>query len=177
MSKASTALQKRPEIFRLHLSSVPLIRCVLPQRLAAITSGSIPWPSHQARSLPRRWSSRWCSRQMGTVNRSLTFRPHRARFRKLDIVRVRRCSAADHPIAEMPRTSVVRVSRSITGLRTVDAERSRARDRPRRDSRPGSLPYTKMVFNVRWRAQILNNLWNAVVLLAFGRACFCAATF
>ena len=40
-----------------------------------MTRGSIPWFSHQVSSLPRRCSSRWCSLQMGTVKRSLTFRP------------------------------------------------------------------------------------------------------
>src|SRR6516164_3382220 len=48
--------------------------CVLAQSFAATGNGSIPWLSHQARSSPRRWSSRWCSRQIGTVKRSLTFR-------------------------------------------------------------------------------------------------------
>src|SRR6516165_10090189 len=48
--------------------------CVLAHKAAAIASGSIPWLCHQARSLPRRCSSRWCSRQIGTVKRSLTLR-------------------------------------------------------------------------------------------------------
>jgi hypothetical protein len=41
----------------------------------ALTVGSIPTFSHQAASFPQRCTSRWCPRQSGTVNSSLTLRP------------------------------------------------------------------------------------------------------
>src|ERR1700758_3369936 len=54
--------------FSIFPAAAASIAWVLAQRRAAIGRGSIPLSSHQARSLPRRCSSRWCSLQMGTVN-------------------------------------------------------------------------------------------------------------
>jgi O-antigen ligase len=41
----------------------------------AVVVGSIPAFPHQAASSPERWTSRWCPRQSGTVNSSLTLWP------------------------------------------------------------------------------------------------------
>jgi hypothetical protein len=49
------------------------------QSCAAILSGAMPSFFHQCGSSRERWSSRWCNRQSGTENSSLTFRL-RARF-------------------------------------------------------------------------------------------------
>src|SRR5262249_15908312 len=49
---------------------------VASQSPRAIWIGSMRAVFHHSGSLRERWSSRWCSRQRGTVNSSLTFRPN-----------------------------------------------------------------------------------------------------
>jgi hypothetical protein len=44
------------------------------QNARAAASGSIPVFPHHDPSSPQRWTSRWCARQSGTVNSSLTLR-------------------------------------------------------------------------------------------------------
>jgi hypothetical protein len=48
---------------------------VFSQRARAATVGSIPDLFHHAGSSPQRWTSRWCPRQRGTMNSSLTLQP------------------------------------------------------------------------------------------------------
>src|SRR5262245_55164135 len=43
------------------------------QSVWATLSGSTPAACHQADSFPTRWTSRWCTRQSGTVNSSLAY--------------------------------------------------------------------------------------------------------
>ena len=45
------------------------------QSARAARSGSVPVFCHHNPSSPQRWTSRWCARQSGTVNSSLTLRP------------------------------------------------------------------------------------------------------
>ena len=52
--------------------------CDFSQSTRAATLGSIPVLTHHAASSPQRWTSRWCPRQSGTVNSSLTLRPSAA---------------------------------------------------------------------------------------------------
>jgi hypothetical protein len=49
--------------------------CVFSHSARAVVVGSIPAFSHQAASSAERWTSRWCPRQSGIVNSSLTLRP------------------------------------------------------------------------------------------------------
>ena len=49
--------------------------CVSSQSALAVLVGSISVFCHQTASSPARWTSRWCPRQSGTVNSSLTLRP------------------------------------------------------------------------------------------------------
>src|ERR1700761_8894256 len=57
------------------MASIGEVAWLLVQRSRAIGSGSMFKFFHHCRSSPRVWSSRWCARQTGTVNSSLTLRP------------------------------------------------------------------------------------------------------
>ena len=68
---------------------------VLSHSTRAAAVGSMPVLIHQATSSPQRCTSRWCPRQSGTVNSSLTLRPSAGDCGKSEVMGICRVSATN----------------------------------------------------------------------------------